>query len=113
MAEARQRVGTYRHHVQLQKPVLGAKDSKGQPSVTWVTQALRYCDIQGIAGQEKWQGQQVQPDVTHGILMRYFAGLNSAWRILWGTRTFYLTYAINPGERAMGSQMKLQAVERP
>lgn len=98
----------YRHRVHLQSKS-ATRNSYGEETLSWVTEASVWCSIEPLTGREYFQAQQVQSQVTHKIMLRYYKGLRPDWRILFGTRTFNIVSVINVEERNI--EMVLMATE--
>lgn len=110
-------MGKLRHHLEIQEEITPTPtDSFGAPKPKWTTVAKRYAEIEGIEGRELWQGQQVRPDVTHGITIRYYQNskgepLGPKQRLKWVKRIFNIESAINIGERKRGTEMHVMVKE--
>lgn len=46
-------------------------DSYGQPSVSWSTASTRWARVEPLSGRELFQAQQVRPDISHKVTLRY------------------------------------------
>lgn len=85
----------YRHSVTLQNPSIDTEDPNVQ---TWTTFGTRFVEIDETQGGELWRAQQLNPDVTTRITMRYDSGLDAltnASRVLWGDREYNVVSVIN------------------
>lgn len=65
-----------------------AQDSFGAAVPTWTTLATRWARVEPLSGREQWQAQQVRPDVTHRVTLRYYSGLTPTHRLKAGDRVF-------------------------
>jgi SPP1 family predicted phage head-tail adaptor len=72
-------IGKLRQRIDIQTQT-EAKDAYGQDVPTWTTAATRWASIEPLSGRELWQAQQIHPDVTHRITIRYYPGLNPRHR---------------------------------
>lgn len=81
--------GRLRHRLTIQRVTEDQSDT-GQPVQTWTDLATRWAGIQSVLGQskEEFTGEQVTGEITHRITMRYYPGLTSKDRLLFGTRVF-------------------------
>ena len=94
--------GKMRHRITFQK-FNGEKDSFGDPlqadDSNWTSVATVWAAIDPLSGREFYAAQQSQSEVTHNIRCRYRAGLNTAMRILYGSRKFSIVSIIDWEER--------------
>lgn len=82
------------YRVAIQSRTLSA-DSYGGPVATWTTEATRWGQITPLSGRELWQAQQVRPDVTHQVALRYYDGLKPRHRLLVEGRTFQIQSVVD------------------
>ena len=77
------RAGRLRHRLVLQSKVANspARDEYGGASLSWSTQATVWGSIEPLAGQELFAQQQIQSETRVRIVLRYYAGLDTTWRI--------------------------------
>jgi len=75
------------------------KSASGQPQKVWVTEATRWARIKTAQGRELYRGQQVGASLTHEVTMRYYEGLTTAHRLLYGSRVFDINFIENQNER--------------
>lgn len=80
------RAGKLRHRVEIRKPT-ASQDSYGESDITWSVESRRWAAIEPLSGRELYVAQQVNPQVTHRIRMRYFSGLTSDRRIRYVAKT--------------------------
>ncbi len=71
------------------------QDDFGEETETWATDATMWASIQSVSGGEGITGNQINPEVTHKIMMRYRAGVTPANRVLYGTRVFDINVVRN------------------
>lgn len=90
--------GAMRYRIDIQSRTV-SQDSYGQAVETWTTVAIRWGRIEPLSGRELWQAQQVRPDLTHKITMRYYAGLTPKERLKFGSRYFEVTSVLNIDEQ--------------
>ena len=91
-------IGRMRHRVILQSKT-STQDETGAAIETWATERTVWGDISPLNSREYWSAQQVQSDVTHRVILRYYSGLRTDWRIKYGTRIFDIRSVINVDER--------------
>ena len=104
--------GKYRRRLTLERNQGGAKDgSFGQPQENWQTLATRWGSIEPLAGRELWQAQQVQPDTTHRIRLRYdkSLGLSQRDRAVYKGRVFNFLAVLNVEENQV--EWEILAIE--
>lgn len=101
--------GQLRHRVTIEKPVQGADNEYGEPAITWTKVCKRWASIEPLSGREYFQAAQVQSEVSHRIIMRYYAGFQHDWRIKYGSRVFGVVSVTHTGE--LKRETQLMAVE--
>jgi len=96
-------VGELRQKVEIQapRPLPPDRSPEGdpEPAVAFETIARRWAKLEPVSGNETWQQQQVQAEVTHTLTLRYLASLTPACRVLYQGRVFHLVSCLNVGER--------------
>lgn len=91
--------GRLRHSIEIQAATK-TDGAAGNPEETWATIATCRASIRPLRGREFVEQFQVNADLTHEIRIRYFDGLTSKHRILFGNRIFHLVAPpINVNER--------------
>jgi SPP1 family predicted phage head-tail adaptor len=86
-------------------------DAMGQPVPTWQAIGTRWAKVAALSGRELWNAQEIQPDATVEIRMRYDRSLAITERDR-GTmngRTFEYLYVIDLEERHI--EWKILAIE--
>lgn len=81
------KAGRLRHVVDVQRATEATNDF-GEPIQTWITLGTAHAAIMPIAGQERFAAQVVNAEVSHRLLMRYYAGLTPKDRLKYGDRVF-------------------------
>ena len=104
------RAGQLRTRAEVQR-IMEPRDKQGGIVPSWETIAHVWIKMVGLRGREYWSAQQVQSDVTHGVIMRYFAGLTSKHRLrlLHSQRVLNIQSVIDVDERH--AEMQLMCVE--
>lgn len=94
------RSGRLRHRVYLQAKSV-TRDSFGGETIAWTTKTPRpiWASIEPLSVREFFASQELRSQVTHRIVIRYYAGVKTEWRVLWGSRQFNIVSIINPDER--------------
>lgn len=75
------RAGTLRHLFLIERRSTW-QDSVGGQLETWTAIGQSYGSVEPSAGRELFAAQQLFPDATHVVTMRYFAGLSVVHRIV-------------------------------
>ena len=82
----------------------------GSFSHTWVTDKTVWAHIAPASGKELYAGEQVQAEVTHKITIRFYSGLTTKNRLLYGTRIFDINFIKNIDERDCYMEMLCKEV---
>lgn len=104
--------GKLRHHVIIEALVANMatiRDVHGGLVETWAPFAESWASIEPIRAVEIFRAGQVDARITHRVTMRYQSGIETAMRILFGTRVFLLLSVANPDER--GIMLEMLAME--
>lgn len=91
-------VGPMRDRLEIQARVMTQNDY-GEAVPAWATLTTRWGQVEPLSGRELWQAQQVRPDVSHKVTIRYYDGLTPRHRLLLGSRVFEITSVINVDNR--------------
>jgi SPP1 family predicted phage head-tail adaptor len=107
------RVGDLNKRVRLQRKST-VDNAAGQSVVTWVDICPIWAAIEPLNAIQRVSAQQIHPDVSHSITVRYrpdFASalLITALRIVYKGRVFSLAGGLNLNERNI--QVDLMAIE--
>lgn len=92
------KAGKLRQRFEIQEAT-ESRDSFGDAPVTFSTVAERWGQLMPSTGVEFWRAQQVQPNISAMIRLRYFDGLTSRHRLKMGSRIFNISGVINTDER--------------
>jgi len=94
------RAGKLRHRLFVQEQTR-TPDGQGGASVAWSTMSngAIWGFVEPMSANEQMQYGQVWPNCNHVIEVRYFSGITSKRRILFGTRAFQISGVLNVGER--------------
>ncbi len=92
-------IGRLRHRITIQEPVEGDKDSQGKPVITWTEVKEVWASIEPMRGKELYEVKQINTTTTHKVIIRYYSGLLTKYRILFGERIFGIDNIINISER--------------
>jgi SPP1 family predicted phage head-tail adaptor len=101
--------GSLTQRVVIEQPGT-ARDDYGERPITWLPVATRWACITPLTGRELWNAQQVQPDVTHNVSLRYMRGITPKMRINYGGRILQILSVITVDENA--TELRLVCMER-
>lgn len=90
--------GKLRHRIAIQSAT-ETRDAHGGITRTWATAATRWGSIEPLRMREIFEGQQVEPRLSHMITLRHYEGLDSSYRLLLGARIFNIHSVRNIDER--------------
>jgi len=76
-----------------------AQDSLGSINYSWSTDATRWGSIEQLTADERKAHGQLQGSNTVKVVLRYYAGMTSSLRLLYGTRVFGIVSFDNEMER--------------
>lgn len=92
--------GPLRHVIEIQERTRTV-DTGGGAELVWTTlvSGRRRASIVPTTSAEDFVGGQLEERATHKITTRWFPGVASGHRVLFGSRTFDILGAVNPKER--------------
>ena len=96
------------HRVEIQR-LTETPDAYGAPRHTWRTVATVWASIEDGQGRELFRAQQVKPEITAVVKIRWFEGLTAKDRFKWGPRTLNID-GVSEGKRRR-VEMVCQCVE--
>jgi SPP1 family predicted phage head-tail adaptor len=71
--------GRCRHRIRIEQQVQ-AKNSFGETAIEWEEVATYWCEIRPLSARELYTGQEIQPEVSTLIIMRYNSVINASMR---------------------------------
>ncbi len=92
--------GSMRKRVTVQQRT-SSQDSYGQMIPVWSTRHQRWASVEPLSGTELLTAQQMTPEVTHRVTMRYDSTLAKTDRIIIGARVLEIAAITNPDERSV------------
>ena len=102
------RLGLLRHRVTLQEPVT-SRDAAGSPRVTsWTEFATKWAKVEALSGRELLQSQQTKSAYTYRVTLRYLAGVNQDFRVVFGSLNLEIVSMIPD---ATNTELVLMCVE--
>lgn len=90
--------GQLRHRVRLEHYTQTA-NAVGDPVKSWAAVTEIWARVEPLSGRELEWAQQQHAQAAIRVTMRYRAGLDPTYRVLFGTRTFEVLAVLNPDER--------------
>jgi len=76
-----------------------SQDEYGAPIISWTTEATVWGSLLPLRGQELFAQQQLQPETKVRVVIRYYAGIDSTWRIVHGGKYYDIESIINENKR--------------
>lgn len=92
------RSGRLRHRLTLQSKV-EARDSYGAAVITWDDEATVWGAIEPLSGREYFAQHQIQAESTVRIVIRYYSGVSSTWRVKHGGLYYNIVDVLNHDTR--------------
>jgi SPP1 family predicted phage head-tail adaptor len=86
--------GILRNRITLQSPVNTA-NGQGGFVTTWTDERTVWAAIWPTSAKERVEAMQMGLNTTHRIIIRYWPGVASSWRVKFGTRYFNILGIIN------------------
>ena len=103
------RAGELRHEVAIQAAT-ETRDAVGQVVQTWSTAATVRAAIWPLRGDELYRARQIHPEADSRIRIRYYSGLTTAYRLLYGSRTMNILHVANWDERGVYQDLLVREV---
>jgi SPP1 family predicted phage head-tail adaptor len=92
--------GRLRHKIDIVKPT-EAQDSTGGTDVSSNTIfATVRASVEAVSGTETFAAQELLSRVSHQVVIRYLAGVNSAQQVHFQGRQFQIEAVLNPDGRS-------------
>lgn len=97
--------GKLRHRVDIQTRS-ASQDSLGEQVHTWSAVATSVpARVEQLSGKELFSAQQINPQLSHKVSMRYYSGLDPKHRLLWEGRYLDILSIANPDARREEHQL--------
>jgi SPP1 family predicted phage head-tail adaptor len=90
--------GRLRHRVTIEQ-LTAAQNTFGEEEPRWQSVTTRWASIAPLSGRELFTAQQVYAEATHGVRLRYLAGLTPKMRLVYRDRVFNIESIRNADER--------------
>src|ERR1035437_10508099 len=89
--------GKLRHQIELQSAT-NSQSASGEVTQAWTTYATVWAELAPLAGREWYRGKSFGETVSHKIVIRYRADVNTKHRALFGSRVYLFNGVITPDE---------------
>ena len=91
--------GRLRHRIDIVQ-LSSTQDSTGGQNISANTvYAGVWASIEALNGTEKFAAHEFVSQVSHQVVLRYMAGINSGMQVLFSGRQFQIEACLNPDER--------------
>ena len=87
-------IGRLNQRVALQEPTYTA-DALNQPVVSYTTKATVWAQVEPMTGKEYETAKAIHSEVELRVIIRYYSGLSTHWRLVHGTRTYEILAVLN------------------
>jgi SPP1 family predicted phage head-tail adaptor len=84
----------------------------GQPSTDWETFMQVWAKVVSMSGKEQFTAQQLSPEVTHQIKIRWLDGVTALMQILMDDGTVLDIMSVNYAERRLDDEVTLLCKQR-
>jgi len=92
------RIGRLRHRVTIQSAT-NTSDGMGGYTEAWGNLDTVWAAIEPFKGDERYEVQKLEADLSHKIILRYRSGILPNMRINFDSKVFEIIYIINRDER--------------
>jgi SPP1 family predicted phage head-tail adaptor len=103
-------IGRLNQRVELQSATTTC-DAMGQPVQTWATVATVWAEVSPLTGREFDAASAANSEVELKVIIRYYSGLTSHWRLLHGTKVYQILTILNLSSGK--KDLKLMCKEQP
>jgi len=103
------KIGRLRQRVIIQEEVFTKDSITGETTSEWQDVCTVWAAVEPLKGREFFQALETHAEHTIRIRLRYRAGLSSAMRVQYSSRTLYIQAIIDPEERH--KELQLMCVE--
>lgn len=90
--------GKLRHRIELHS-ASESQNSFGEIEKTYSSYDTVWGSIESLTGRELEHAQQISAETTLKVNIRYYSGVETGHRVIYGSRTLEITHIINPDER--------------
>lgn len=90
--------GTLRHRVKLEH-YTEVVSEWGDPVKGWSAVAEVWARVEPLSGRELEWAMQVHAEASIRVTLRYRAGVDTTYRVVFGARTIEVLAVVNPDER--------------
>lgn len=110
VSSKKMRAGRLRHRIALQSITGYTKNEVGEKIPTWTTYATVWAAVDPKSGDEAMRGVSSESTVTPEILIRYNGTVSPKHQIIFKTRTFKITAALDSKERNISQKLMCHEV---
>lgn len=90
--------GNLTERITLRKPIV-TRGGDGSEVITYATEATVWAERIKSSGKEFYAAQRMNAEVADVFRIRYRSGMDTRWRVGYGTRTLELTFIDDSGRR--------------
>jgi len=90
--------GNLTERITLQKPIV-TRGGDGSEVVAYATEATVWAECIKTTGREFYAAQRMNAEVADVFRIRYRSGMDTRWRVRYGTRILELTFIDDSGRR--------------
>lgn len=90
--------GNLTERISMQKPT-ATRASDGAETITYITETTVWAERIKSSGREFYAAQKMNAEVAEVFRIRYRSGMDTRWRVGYGTRTLELTFVDDSGRR--------------
>lgn len=90
--------GRMRERVTIQKPV-DKQSPFGEATLEWETLDEVWASVMNVSSRDYFAAQQAGTLTTHRVSMRFYAGMNPAYRLVWRGRTMEIVSVLEREDR--------------
>lgn len=88
------KIGRLTQRVALQSPT-STPDAMNECVTTYATVATVWAEVSPLTGREFEAAQATNSEVELKVIIRYYAGLTSRWRLVHGAKTYEILAVLN------------------
>jgi len=88
--------GKFDKRIELQQAT-ESRDATGGVTRAWATVVTRWAEVKPLTGSEKFTAEQMEARTTTLIRIRYYAGIDTTWRVKRGTIFYNINAVVNEG----------------
>lgn len=90
--------GRMRERVTIQRPT-DRQNPFGEATLEWETLGEVWAQVTNISARDYFAAQQAGTLTTHRVLIRFYAGMDAAWRLVWRGRIMEVVSVLEREDR--------------